>query len=327
MQPVLLDSRFDPYILNKASDPNLKELCSKLDNIFQAQADPENLKGFKPISSFKQHILTHDRLPGWIVKRQRTDQYSAGEEQNIYRVLIMGGIRKVIEEHQFSSVVVPQKYLYEFKGKWFVIAEKMNLVSHLKIDSVPWESEVPQDCLRDLSPQQAKELAVICYEGELPDVGAHNLMYVQTGEVCPFDSEPLTFSVQKKWSRFPIPGIERAVKFFLANGNVDRLSKICKVQKARQEVEKVRKRTLVKHIAKFTAQAALPLIAAAGLCYAAMTNPTGTLVKFATGSAFVLTAINGVTSLGLLGLSIFGEKITGSFEYEGDLMDKYAIRH
>ena len=234
-----LDTRFKPHILNTATDKCLLELRHRLDEIFGEQKDLTSLTGFTLLSRVKPHILKHRQLPGWIIKRQRTDQYAAGEEQNLCRVLTNAKIQKVLAEHQFTTVVTPKKYLYEYQGQWFVIAQEMDLLHDIKINSVPWERKVPDHLIRDLTPQQAGELAVLCYEAGLPDVGAHNLSYLQTGEVCTFDTEPVTLPVQKKWSQLPIPGIERAVEFFFAHANAQRLHDMCRNHEARLAVKKV----------------------------------------------------------------------------------------
>jgi hypothetical protein len=155
-------------------------------------------------------------------------------------------------------------------------------------------------------------------------MGAHNLGYLKTGQVCPFDSEPLTRGIKKKWKRLPIPGIGIAVNFFLAKANADRLLKICHDPQARKEVEKVQKIMLLKHVAKLTCLAALPIIFAVGaltLPYAVLAN---SIFAIAVKAAFAASGINALSNLTLLGLSIFGEEYIGSFEYEGDLLDKYG---
>jgi hypothetical protein len=326
MQSLELSSKFDPFILNKATNPQLVQLRHQLDDIFEARLDPNRLYcgGFKPISAHKAHILTHPSLPGWIIKAPRNDQYHCREDQHIYRVRKMERVRQVIEAYNMTEVVAPKKFLYEFKGKWFVIAEKMDLNPEIKIDNVWWERQFPKHKLKPLTPKQAKEMAIICYETGLSDMGAHNLGYLKTGQVCPFDSEPLTRGIKKKWKRLPIPGIGIAVNFFLAKANADRLLKICHDPQARKEVEKVQKIMLLKHVAKLTCLAALPIIFAVGaltLPYAVLAN---SIFAIAVKAAFAASGINALSNLTLLGLSIFGEEYIGSFEYEGDLLDKYG---
>ena len=135
MQSLELKPKFDPYILNKATDPQLKQLRHQLDDIFDAHLDPDHLSrgGFKPISTYKTHILTHPKLPGWIIKAPRSDQYNCREDQHIYRVRKMDRIHRVIEAYNMTEVEAPNKFLYEFKGKSYVIAEKMDLSQDLKL--------------------------------------------------------------------------------------------------------------------------------------------------------------------------------------------------
>ena len=144
-------------------------------------------------------------------------------------------------------------------------------------------------------------------------MGAHNLGYLKNGKVCPFDSEPLTRGIKKKWKRLPIPGIGIAVNFFLAKANADRLLKICHDPKAREEVEKVQKIMLLKHVAKLTGLAALPVIFAVGaLClpYAVLAN---SVFAFAVKAAFAVSGINALFKSHFATILNFRRTVYGSF--------------
>jgi hypothetical protein len=315
MQSIVLNPKFDPYILNRATESQLIALRKRLDEIFSRCVTSEQLEkgGFKPVSLEKKHILTHHRLPGWLIKAERKDYYHCCADQHLYRVRKTTRIQKVIDKYHLTTVVVPKKYLYEYKGQWFVIAQAMDLEPKIKIDSVPWEKEVPNEQLRDLTPQQARELAILCYEAGLPDMGAHNLAFLRTGEICTFDTEPLTRGLKKELKEQLSPEYKIMIDYALAKANADRLYRICHDPEAQVAVRQVQKEMGLKHVAKLTHQTTLPLLS---------TNHPSPPTR-GVGKALIQSSLNVMINAKLLMLSLFIEQLIGSVAYEGDLIEAY----
>lgn len=269
-----LPSKFLPFVLKK-DEP----LTQSLDQIFsQAISDNNPLsqaKGFKPITSMKDYVVTHDALPGYVIKGTRTDRFALifGSEMNIYRLARAEKIRKVIEKNHFTEIVVPKKRLYQYQGQWFVIAEKLELDQATSPVQTPGRSGPmgwiqPEE--KELTVEQARELAVICFDGRLADVNPNNLNYTTGGKVALVDTEPTDrpqMTRLKKHFRFfvKIPLFLKGLKFGCGLQQSQLLYNMISSQKARSSIKSVQNKNFWSRIIKITAYIALPLIASIGL--------------------------------------------------------------
>lgn len=277
---VQLKHKFDPYILNKAKEPEQQKLCLQLDAIFAA---PNNSHEFKPVGG-KAHVLKHQALPGWIIKKTRCDGLNFIADQNIYRVRKALRIQQVIEKHHFTETVGTKEFIYEHNGEWLVISEELPLAANVVVkqedDILARLYRNKNEIVRPLTPQQAKEHAVICFEANLGDIHVGNLMYTVDGKVALVDPEPVDRAAKKVWWRrilYLFPRIKASEQFILNNTSAAHLAACCTDPKAAEEVEKVRCRKLLKEVAKCVIYAVLPVIASLGLLAlsTATVNPAG----------------------------------------------------
>lgn len=112
-----------------------------------------------PIHSNKIVVATHPLIPGMIFKTY-LDCYPVNKSGTAdwlwlsRRCILANKIRKSIEKNKYTYFTVPKKWLYPIPGQGnervhaLLVAEKMNLVSHLE-NKEAWLN-LPQEALRQL---------------------------------------------------------------------------------------------------------------------------------------------------------------------------------
>lgn len=292
MQPITLSSKFDSQILNKATEPEKRELKRKLDDIFSKTKGYilGVWNGFNSLTPERRYIVEHPELPGWVIKGPR----SYGEvtpDTHIYRVRKALRINNIIKKYGFTEVVVPEKYLYQYKNEWVVVAKKLNLDPHAKI--ILTNFNPIYDTYNPLNPKAAKELAIICFEGRFDDLKENNLLYSIDGRIALVDTEPFNRISRKNiswWDK-----IWPSTKFIqdFTNGmlNTERLYKLCDTSQARMEVRKVQEEMLSKNVAQLVVYTVLPVLLSLGTLFTAMAL-AGPIVAGLAASVVVLTGYN-----------------------------------
>lgn len=292
MQPLTLSSKFDSQILNKATEPEKRELKRKLDGIFsKTQGYILGVwNGFSSLTPTRTYIVEHPELPGWVIKGPRFHG-EVTPDTHIYRVRKALRIDNIIKKYGFTEVVVPEKYLYQYKNEWVVVARKLNLDPKAKITAV--KCNPVYDTYKPLNPKAAKELAIICFEGRFDDLKEDNLLYTIDGKIALVDTEPFNRYFRKNiswWDK-----IWPSTKFIqdFTNGmlNTERLYKLCDSSEARMEVRRVQEEMLSKNVAQLVAYTGIPVLLSLGTLFAAMAL-AGPIVIGLTASVVVLTGYN-----------------------------------
>lgn len=227
-------------------------------------------------------------------------------------------VQKVIEKHHFTEIIVPQKFFYKHKGEWLVIAQELTLDENSVVKKAAWSpfSHKPKT-VKPLTPKQAYETAVICFEANTSDIQIVNLNYTQAGKVAILDTEPMDRESKKgKWARrfFILPGIKSTLKFIQNDTNAVRLAHCCTDPKAAHEVEKVRRVQLLKEVAKKVTEAALPILASWGLFLLGTTTLNPLLTSFAVAGIVVSAAnalLQGINIIAIVGFRIFSHTNLG----------------
>jgi hypothetical protein len=319
MQPIQLKSKFDPYILNKATDPEKVELHHQLQKIFSSHRpgfDPLSAyQGFLPLGG-KNHVVKHPNLPGWVIKGQRNDQFNFIPDQHIYRVRKATRIQQVIDKHGFTQVVVPKKFLYQHEGSWFVIAQELDLDPNASITKN--FSIFDKKIVKPLTPEQAKEISTICFEGRLNDLGSHNLFYTRDGKIAIVDTEPVNRKTKKNLGFFRlIPSFLLTIRFTAANVESERVRRLCE-DKAKRAIDTVCRSMYIKHLAKLVAKIVLPLIIAGAACYQARAMANSPL-RVVSSIGLIVSTIHAVVGVIMMIASII------SYHFYHSNMGRYRI--
>lgn len=310
MHPIVLKTKFDPYILReKESNPEKKHLFGMLSSFFKNLPESTEIfstqLGFKPKEG-KTHIVSHPNLRKLILKGPRRDEHAedAAIDQHIYRVRKASKIKQIIKKRGFTEYVVPEKFLFEHRGEWIVVAKKLKLDRNAIIDNKKPNKitldESERLHFRQITPKQAEEGAYIAYEAELIDIGRHNLFFDKLGKIALIDTEPTSRGRKKKKQALrwlPILPDEKAT-ISLKRGNFASscLKYLCGTEEAKRAIERVQIKKVFLHSAFLILEMVIPLFAALGILYA---------TNFAYAPAIILiTALHCVRVTHLLVTSI-----------------------
>lgn len=303
MSPIHLPPKFDSYIINNMDNDLRKQLDQIFHKIPASSLDfLSQDNGFQSMG-YKDHVVTHPSLADWVIKGPRHDHViSTLPDTHIYRVRKATRIQKVIEKYGFSEVVVPKKFLYEYQGQWFVIAEKLDIDSKATLDNTSlWL--YPDHTLKSLTSKQAEEIAYLCFEGKLEDVTKANINFTKDGKIAILDTEPISRAIKKAgriWLQF-IPNLKSTFLFLMSLTNSERLFLMCSSE-AGEKVRHVQSKMFWEHLGKIILKTALPLIFSIGAFTLASANP---LLVGIVGVAVAVTGINAVLSVGLIALTTF----------------------
>lgn len=157
-------------------------------------------------------------------------------------------IQGIIDKYKMNDIVVPKKYLYYNNGQWHVIAKKITL------DSL--DPERP----KELSPKQANELAIICFEGRLVDISRSNINFTPDGKLALVDTEPTTRAFYKAMSPLVSFFLKNFCRFVDCDYEASKILMLCQNDDATQEAQTVRRRMLFKKILLVGLQALTPIL-------------------------------------------------------------------
>jgi hypothetical protein len=289
MQPIILSSKFKPFILNNECQISVeKDLFTMLERIFNHLKNPYNPlsvdNGFKILGG-KAHVVEHSKLPNWIIKGERNDSYrfNMTPDTHIYRVRRAEKQRKL----GLKEYVIPEKYLYQYKRKWFVIARKLELDPTKTLDPSKTSLQHVQ-----LSPAQAEEGALMCYKGKWEDVGAHNISFTRDGKLALIDTEPvgrkqlkeIAKSIVRFWPLYKATALHEG-----AQVSSERLHDLTLDPLASCRIRKVQNTMCLIHLAKLIAWVAWPILAILGILFFRLP-----INRFAIMAAGVGAAVNAI---------------------------------
>jgi len=290
----MIAPKFHPYILPNASP--VKEI---LDGVFAKNPGRENFlgfPGFKLLKS-KEHMAVHKRLPDLVIKASKLGRDYYEPDQNIYRVRRAHKIQRFIVRNGFRTLVVPEKHLYQHGGIWYVVAPKLPVNLEVSFKSEPGKQHRP------LTPEEAKEVALVCREGLLENAQkGHLVRLINNDRVCLIDTEPGSRNFKKNYKKWTwIPGVKSLLKFIVAQVSTERLYLECTRPDSKAEVRKVQNGLISKHLSKLVALCAIPLIIALGALFVAQTPLLILAAQVLTGAA----AANGLSAIIQLSGSIY----------------------
>lgn len=294
MQIQQLPTKFEPYIINNSKDPQLQMLDQKLNSIFE-EAEKSKLlegdgngilsrEGFQKLEN-KAHIVTHPNLPNYIIKGGgRTDLINCcAADQHIYRVRTATRIQKIIDKNKYTDIIVPKKYLHQYKNKWFVIAEKLDIDHSICLDTIftrrrdvdnCWKAEmngqpIPQKRFQKLSQEQARKLVHLIYDGHLLDPKAENFLFTKDGKIALIDTEPLMRNERKKIKGFWwLPGsktiLKQQLRYISAACSSEVLRKDCADNDSIAMMQSIDNSMRWRNRVKIICQTALPILSAIG---------------------------------------------------------------
>jgi hypothetical protein len=148
--------------------------------------DEFSSEGFRLVDHAEHKIMSgsHSAMKGYLFKKYNNDRDGAEQILNyMHRIEGATLLRNFIEEHGFSRVLVPRKWLYElpssFPKPYLLVVEKLNLMS---------ESKTLRNYER-ISRGQVRELATILYYFRGLNSTASNLPFADDGKIAFIDTE------------------------------------------------------------------------------------------------------------------------------------------
>lgn len=212
-----LPAKFNNSIINH-SDFKDKSLQSTVNQLFtkinNGTAQVHYLGG-------KDYVKEYAELPGWIVKEARTGLLGANlyPDTHVYRVRKAEKIQRLIDKFQLGDdVVVPKKYLYFSNGKWYVIAQKLDLSPKTPSLYRPyWEKmgdaeqasavaqgfgeqlgnriiegrKISSPHCQAISAAQARAAAILAFDALQTDLTSLNMFFSADGKLAILDTEPV----------------------------------------------------------------------------------------------------------------------------------------
>jgi hypothetical protein len=143
-------------------------------------------EGFRLAEHSEHKILcgSHKSMGGFLFKKYNNDRPGRDQLLNyMFRIEGSRVIRALIMERGFTSVIAPQKWLYElppsFPERYLVVAERLDLVS---------ESETLRNYDR-IGRDQMRELATMLYYFRGLNSTASNLPFTEDGKIAFIDTE------------------------------------------------------------------------------------------------------------------------------------------
>lgn len=222
--PGNIHPKFHPYIINHPSFKGPQKLKQEAANFFAAiRKDPNKLQWHQravqnlppKVNQFlnwmglagpstaqeslggKPFITTSEALPGYVIKRQRTDHLAnqVAPDALLYRVRKAEKIRTFLQAQGWESLVkVPHKYLYfdHEIGKWYLIAEKQENMLEVK-------SPLGINNFRVI-----QALAHLAFVAGLEDMHHENIRLGANSSAVILDTEPLSRGAVKWIRSFPL---------------------------------------------------------------------------------------------------------------------------
>lgn len=158
--------------------------------------------------------------------------------------------------------------------------------------------DTPDVTYKNLNSKQGFEIAVLCFEGRLVDVGVHNLDFTQDGKIAIVDTEPATRHLikgLKKSCLGYVPNSVSTIKFLIAMKNSERAYLLCDNGEGLR-IRQVQKKMFRKHMNKLLAHMVLPIIFSVGALVGSIFLANPIFIGLA-GVAVLISSINAIANL------------------------------
>jgi hypothetical protein len=201
-----LKEKFFPHLIGHEKCPIEDTKKQQIEEIFR-DFDIQNHQFLEN----KNYIID---AGNWILKRARP---KLGHNTHLYRVRKAEKVRKYIQKnHLQDHFTVPEMWLYNHNGTFFVVCEKLRLSNDIARLSATWLKESllddPQSFQnftqiqalrnnapeRDLTPIQAHTLAELAFKAHLTDLSFGNLFFTPDHKVALIDFEPIKRTIKKE---------------------------------------------------------------------------------------------------------------------------------
>jgi hypothetical protein len=141
----------------------------------------------------KDHILRNSTIPGWFIKRQRSDEIANNpnfrSDTNLYRVRSAAKISAVTAKNGDNGlIVVPKEYVYTTRtGEQIVVSEEIQGQTLTYRDK--------------LNANEAEALCRIITQTNFSDINADNFLRTPDGKLAIVDTEPVARGFKKAANR------------------------------------------------------------------------------------------------------------------------------